>query len=44
MRDDPVSQENKNIPEPQKPSWFQVGGDVDDFIFFYETSDPCSQR
>ncbi len=44
MHYDPVLQEDTKIPEPPKPSWFQVAGDVDDFIFYYETEKPCSQR
>ncbi|MDD3194018.1 MAG: hypothetical protein PHE47_09305 [Oscillospiraceae bacterium] len=44
MKNDPVLQEESRIPEPQKPSWFQVAGDMDDFIFYYETAKPCSQR
>ena len=37
MKNDPGLQEEKKIPEPPKPSWFQVAGDVDDFIFYYNT-------
>ena len=37
MKNDPGLQEEKKIPELPKPSWFQVAGDVDDFIFYYET-------
>ena len=44
MKNDPGLQEEKKIPEPPKPSWFQVAGDVDDFIFYYETEKTCSQR
>lgn len=44
MKNDPGLQEEKKIPEPPKPSWFQVTGDVDDFIFYYETEKTCSQR
>ena len=44
MHYDPVLQEDTKIPEPLKPSWFQVAGDVEDFIFYYETEKPCSQR
>ena len=44
MKNDPGLQEEKKIPELPKPSWFQVAGDVDDFIFYYETEKTCSQR
>ena len=44
MKNDPVPQEEKEIPEPPESSWFQVAGDVDDFIFYYETEKTCSQR
>lgn len=44
MKNDPGLQEEKKIPEPSKPSWFQVAGDIDDFIFYDETEKTCSQR
>ena len=37
MKNDPGLQEEKKIPELPKPSWFQVAGDVDDFIFYYNS-------
>ncbi len=42
--DYPNTKQGENMPERQEPSWFQVAGDVDDFIFYYETAKPCSQR
>lgn len=44
MKNDPALQEEIKIPEPSKPSWFQVAGDIDDFIFYDETEKTCSQR
>ena len=44
MKNDPGLQEEKKIPELPKPSWFQVAGDADGFIFYYETEKTCSQR
>ena len=44
MKNDPALQEEKKIPELPKPSWCQVAGDGDDFIFYYETEKTCSQR
>ena len=44
MKNDPGLQEEIKIPEPPQPSWFQVAGDIDDFIFYDETEKTCSQR
>lgn len=36
--------QNNEAPNNTKPSWFEVGGDLDDFIFYNENTQPCSQR
>ena len=44
MRTDPQPGQDPAVPQPPKPSCFQVAGDVDDFIFYFEDPSPCSQR
>lgn len=36
---------NQNPPQKtKKPDWFNVPGDLDDFLFYYEEKNPCSER
>ncbi|MBQ2792093.1 MAG: hypothetical protein IKD34_03835 [Oscillospiraceae bacterium] len=44
LHDDPQPIMERPVPQPPKPSWFQVAGDVDDFIFYFEDPSACSQR